>query len=667
MLGRRARAWDLSALLIAADPKAGLAERNLWLVRMVEWLGHAAPGADPDDGKPVLRLRHLLGVLDRNPGHRASVVALLAAFFDGVDAAALFADFGFTPRVDLFGELGERLRRRVLPATPETTDLADLFGLVFHADDDAQWLRAIDDATLERLAALLGEAWNARSPRVDWHAPFLDAIMYLCSAVRASGFSGPMRLRMSPATLAGEPFRELARAGDAVHERAEAGLPFAAEAARLRALLDACRHAAASVFEHLEEFGVSVDLVFQVNQLRLRVRRIEALLACVESARPARDVLALLAALVDVAATRRSARALLSRHYALLAAKVAERSAETGEHYITRDHGEYRSMLRAAATGGAVLAGTTHLKFLVVSLGLAAFWSGFLAGLNYAASFVLVQLIHGTVATKQPAMTAPAMARKLTDEAGAGATDEAVEGFVDEVAHLIRSQSAGIFGNLMVVVPIVLVVQMAWGLASDTPLVPRKEAEHVLHSLTLLGPTALYAAFTGVLLFASSLIAGWAENWFVWHRLDSALAWNPRLRARFGPGRAQRISAWWRANISGLAANVSLGFMLGLVPVVAAFFGLPLEVRHVTLSTGQLAAAAGTEGLALLHDAAFWWCVAGIAVTGALNLGVSFLLAFRVALLSRNVPTAGRSRIYAAIRRRMWRRPLSFIWPPAER
>ena len=107
--------------------------------------------------------------------------------------------------------------------------------------------------------------------------------------------------------------------------------------------------------------------------------------------------------------------------------------------------------------------------------------------------------------------------------------------------------------------------------------------------------------------------------------------------------------------------------MLGLVPVVAAVFGLPLEVRHVTLSTGQLAAAAGTEGLALLDDAAFWWCVAGIAVTGALNLGVSFLLAFRVALLSRNVPTAGRSRIYAAIRRRMWRRPLSFIWPPAER
>ena len=103
--------------------------------------------------------------------------------------------------------------------------------------------------------------------------------------------------------------------------------------------------------------------------------------------------------------------------------------------------------------------------------------------------------------------------------------------------------------------------------------------------------------------------------------------------------------------------------MLGLVPPVAAFFGLPLDVRHVTLSTGQLAAAVGSEGIALLASADFWWCVAGIAVTGALNLAVSFVLAFKVALRSRGIRTAGRGRIYAAIRRRMWREPLGFLLP----
>ncbi len=678
--GGRPTVWDLPALLSAADPTAPLAERNLWLVRLLEWMRHPAAHADtaPADDEarrpmPVLRLRHLLNVLDRNAEHRARVIALLARFWQEIDSAALLADFGFTPRVDLFGELAHRLRMHVLPATPETTDLAVLFGLMFSGADDAQWLREIDQATLERVAALTSEAWCApatvQAARPSWREPFLDAIMYLASAVRASGFSGPLRLRMSPQLLADQPFRQLARVAELVCEKAEAG---DSEALRqqsqyLRALLGACERAAASVVDHLEEYGVSVDVVFQAHQLRQRAQRIDALLNCVLSSNPPHNIARLLADLVDVAQDRRSVKALLEKHYALLAYKVAERSAETGEHYITRDRGEYAGMLRAALVGGAVLAATTHLKFVVMALGLAAFWSGFWAGMNYAISFVVVQLVHGTVATKQPAMTAPAMARKLTDQASAGASDEDIESFVDEVAHLIRSQAAGIFGNLIAVVPLVLLVQIAWSAAFGRPLVAPADAEHVLESITLLGPTAIFAAFTGVLLFVSSLIAGWAENWFVWHRLDSALAWNPTLRSRLGPARAERWAAWWRANISGLAANLSLGLMLGIEPVLATFFGLSLEVRHVTLSTGQLAAALGTEGLGLLRHAPFWWCVAGIAVTGVLNLGVSFFLAFRVALRSRNVPTAGRSRIYAAIRRRMRTQPLSFAWPPATR
>ena len=50
---------------------------------------------------------------------------------------------------------------------------------------------------------------------------------------------------------------------------------------------------------------------------------------------------------------------MLAQHYSLLARKVAERSAATGEHYITRDATAYRAMLRAALGGGAVLGLTT--------------------------------------------------------------------------------------------------------------------------------------------------------------------------------------------------------------------------------------------------------------------------------------------------------------------
>jgi site-specific recombinase len=654
-----ASAWDLTALLNAAAPKAGLAERHLWLVRMMEWLRRAPlDDATRLTPTPVLRLKHLLNVLDRHPEHRDRLGRVLAQFWREVDTVALFADFGFAPRTTFIAELGQRLRLRLLPLTPETADLGELFALLFPREADAAWLEAIDDETLARLAALLAPAVDAGQ---DWRAPLLDGIVFLAAAVRASGLSGPLRQRMSQDLLADRPFRQLAAAAERVAELATDVPRLRQEAQYLRALLDSCRRCAASVHEHLEEHGVSVGIVFEVDQLGARCDRIEALLDCLLAERPAHEFTRLLATLARSADERRGIGALFARHYSLLARKVAERNAETGEHYITRDAGEYRTMLRAAAGGGAVIAGTTFVKFLIGALGLAAFWAGFWAGVNYAASFVVIHLCHWTVATKQPAMTAPAMADKLADIGD----ESKVEAFVDEVANLIRSQAAGIFGNLMLAGPVVLAVQLAWHAAFGAPLVGAASAEHVLHSLTLLGPTPLYAAFTGVLLFASSLIAGWAENWFVWHRLDSAIAWNPRCLSLLGAARARRWAAWWRANISGLAANVSLGLMLGLVPAIAAFFALPIEVRHVTLSTGQLAAALGALGPDLLRESAFWWCAAGIAVTGVLNLTVSFVLAFKVALRSRGIRLADRARLYRALRRRLWRRPLSFMLPPS--
>lgn len=188
-------------------------------------------------------------------------------------------------------------------------------------------------------------------------------------------------------------------------------------------------------------------------------------------------------------------------------------------------------------------------------------------------------------------------------------------------------------------------------------------ATEVLSALSLWGPSLLFAAFTGVLLFISSLIAGWAENWFVLNRLDSAMRYNPSITRILGSRRAERWAAFWRNHISGFAANISLGLMLGLAPAIAGFFGLGLEVRHVTLSSGQLGVASATFGLDIIHNSAFWWAVAMVPFNGAINVMVSFYLAFRMALRAQNVTGVERSRIYAAIRQRLRSNPLSFFKP----
>ena len=86
-----ASAWDLTALLNAADPKAPRAERHLWLVRLLEWLRRApldAEAAAPNTPRPVLRLKHLLGVLERHPEHQARVAASLRRFWREIGRAS---------------------------------------------------------------------------------------------------------------------------------------------------------------------------------------------------------------------------------------------------------------------------------------------------------------------------------------------------------------------------------------------------------------------------------------------------------------------------------------------------------------------------------------------------------------------------------------------------
>jgi site-specific recombinase len=666
---------DLPALLDALDPQAGLVERHLWLVGLFNWVR----GDGRSTQASLARLGLFLDALQARSGGVQKARAWWQVLLETVDGTTLLADFGFASRHAFMSELAERLRLKMLPATPETVDASELFSLALNDRFDAAWITAMDSDLLARVAEILDGGRSAQTPpgRVNlspWEYTVLEAVTYCTSQVRATGFAPELRLRMSAQAREAEPFHALAQdfeylraafldhisAGAQTNADSETRLQACLQTFRER--LERCRQATSTVYAHLDEHGISVNLVFRLRQLRERVLRIRALLDCLISPNPRLSTAWLASHLVIVGQERRSLRALVASNSSLLAAKVADRSSETGEHYITRTAAQYRAMLGQAAGGGALTAVTTWLKFLVMTLALSPFWGGFWSSVVYSLSFIAISLLHCTLATKQPAMTAPAMAAKLKDLADPLALD----GFVDEVTHLVRSQVAAVLGNVLVVVPAVVLLSIGIQTLSGSPMISTNDATHVLESLTLLGPTLLFAAFTGMLLFASSIIAGWAENWFVLHRLHSAIRHNPGVTRWLGAARAARWAHFLRDNISSLAANVSLGFMLGLVPAFATFFGLGLEVRHVTLSAGQLAAACAAMGWSVLNSSAFWWCVAAIPLIGAMNLGVSFYLAFRLALQAHNVAGVDRVRIRAAILRRWRTQPMRFFWPAAE-
>ncbi len=651
---------DLPALLKALDPDADLAERHVWLIKLFEWIR----GDQTSPQAAVARVQAFIDALQMQPEVRARLQAWWQTLIQTVDLTTLLADFGFAQRTAFVSELAERLRRKLLPSTPETVDAAELFPLVAPTRFDAQWMGALEEPQIGQLTLLLSA--NPKLDTLHWQYSLMDALTYCTAQIRATGFAPELRLRMTDATHNARAFHALPADMQELRgvffrpDRDEAQLQAAITQYRER--LDACRQAVNSVYAHLEENGISVGMVFRLRQLRERILRVRELLDSLMSPKPAMAALKLLVRRVITGQENKSIGALISANSTLLSAKMAERSAETGETYITRTRGEYREMLGKAMGGGAVTAFTTLLKFMVVGIGLSAFWGGFWSGLAYAGTFIMIQLLHYTLATKQPAMTAPAMAAKLKDIGSAEAAN-ALEAFVDEVTHLVRSQVAAVLGNVVMVAPAVLLLSALIQLLLGHPMISSQEAHHVLATLTLLGPTLLWAAFTGVILFTAGLIAGWAENWFVLHRLDSAMRHNPRFTAVLGAERAARWSAFMRENISGFASNIALGFMLGLIPAFTGFFGFELEARHVTLSTGQLAAAGASLGLDAFKQPALWWCIASIPLIGALNLGVSFYFAFRLALQAHSVSGVDRARIRSAIWSRWRSHPRSFFMP----
>jgi len=570
--------------------------------------------------------------------------------------------------------------------------------------DEASWIETIPTELLTQLAELLQYGEDVRAPGTeDFSAALMAAMHNLCYQIGSTGLSSAVRSRLASVRIQSLPFYRLGpamqavesayaaeesaatpaapiAAGGTVMDRADrpsgpaassAGEPLRGTRAAsprllqevnvLRALLDECHHAIRELYAHLDANGVSVEVVFQVERMRTRLLRFERLLdAWMMTDDPGAQA-SLFADLVRATRARQSVGHLLTVNFSLLARKMIESCAQTGDHYIARDRPEFRAMLWMAMGGGTVTVATVYLKFFVTGAHMQPMVEGFFAGLNYAWSFLLMHFLHLTLATKQPAMTAPAIAQCLED----AGTPEGLETFAADVIALIRTQAIAITGNLVAVFPLCLLVQWTWWHLTGGQLISPAKAQQTLASFSLLGPTPLWAAGTGVLLWLSGLLAGWAENWFALHRIGDVLYYNRRLRFVFGINGAAGIAAFWRKNFSGIVSNLSLGMMLGLVPSILTAFALPFEVRHVTLSTGSIAVAVGVLGPSVLHHAAFWWAVAGTTAMAFLNVAVSFALAFQMALRSRTSLPVDKKEIYRSVGRRLLRHPMELIFPAA--
>jgi site-specific recombinase len=347
----------------------------------------------------------------------------------------------------------------------------------------------------------------------------------------------------------------------------------------------------------------------------------------------------------------------------LLALRVAENAAQSGEHYLCTNRREYRAMWLSAMGAGVFIAGMALLKVLAGELQTSLFMSALMYSLIYGLGFTLIYLLGFTVATKQPAMTAQTLVGQLSGVNSERPDD--LSPVVDLVAAVFRSQLAAIGGNILIAFPVAILLGFGLGHWLGAAPVTSDKAAHLLHDLDIFGWAIPHAALAGVFLYLAGLISGYFDNRAVYNQIGPRIARLPWLHRWIGSDRSSRLGRYIGQHLGGIMGNFLFGCMLGSAGIIGIILGLPMDIRHIAFSSANLGyVIVGSEYIPAWQT--ILWAILGVLCIGLTNLIVSFTLALRTAFRARRLQFSGASVLMRAVWQRFRETPGAFFIPPKQ-
>jgi site-specific recombinase len=665
------------------------------LVELVETLRPRPYWRHEEAGEAV---RTLCQLLKGNPEHAAKLRSYLTTLLEKRRHTSLYSDIGILSNDGFFTELKRRIAWRFLPPALDENYLSDAFDEVLYAETDYQWIRAVPNADWLALFDVVANApappgAQANRARLVTVMGLLDAIRTLSCRVCALGLEPRLVHSYSQIEDFDSPFLmqniEVNKYLDEYGRYLEGASGQPEDAKHVLVMLDQCEEVVNKIRKNALSVGTSVALTYLLVALTQSVDRLRKLLFLVDvsgelpgaptvdleavanDATPPSEpptslrraaAIALAQELVEAHNTKYQVRGLFRDNIDLLARNVTENASRTGEHYIAEDRSELRYMFRSSAGAGIVISFMAMIKILLSYLRAAPLVEAFLFSVNYSFGFMLVHVLHWTIATKQPAMTAQRIA------AGLHSTGRGID--LDRMAELVnkvfRTQIVAVLGNLATVIPVSWLIAMVYPYVTGHHLVSPQKALHMIedsdpvHSLAL-----LHAAIAGIWLFVSGLVSGYYDNKALYTRMGQRVRQLRGLGRAIGPQRLDRLARYIEDNLGGLMGNLYFGILMGVTGTVGYLLGLPLDVRHVTFSSANLAIAV----VGLDHHVS-WELVAatlgGIALIAAINLVVSFGLALWVALRARRIRFHHGIKLARALGRRFAGAPLDFFIGPKQ-
>lgn len=629
--------------------------------------------ANRHDEESALRYQAMLDRLLADPELRAAFCGHVVHFIATRRLITFFTDSGILPGTGFFSEWGRILGNRLLPEVPDERRLKDCLHVIFHRADDWRWLQ-------EMPADLAQRFWELIAPEqvlgnIDWRSiqeQMLDSVLLLAHRVSGLGIESEL-MRASPNFDDDRP-RFIMLSSEALEFvnafRAALDDPErqADDGGQLLVIADQCRETLQKTRKRALTVGTSLHLSYLLTRSEQSLERLRDLIAILVASRQAASHGAAVRAWGEFAHAafiaenrRNSLRFYLAQLSGLLAVRVTENAARSGEHYICESDTDYRRMWLSAGGAGVFIGLMALLKIKAAALGAPLFGEAFLYSMIYGLGFVLIYLLGMTVATKQPAMTAQTLAGLLGDLKLNRSAD--LERLVDVITAVCRSQLAAIAGNVMVALPVAIAVGFGLAHLQGTPPISLDKGAHLLADLDPLSWALPHAAIAGCFLFLSGLITGYFDNRAAYRDIGARIGRLRWLNALFGQARANRIGSYIQDRLGGIMGNFLFGCMLGSTGVIGTILGLPLDIRHIAFSSANL----GYALIGFQFDLplkAIAWAALGVAAIGLTNLTVSFALALRTAMRARGVQFAHGGPLLRALWRRLRQQPRSFFLPP---
>jgi site-specific recombinase len=641
------------------------------------------------------RVRQLLALLHEHPTLRTSLSQYVCELFASAHHAATYAESGLQSQSGFFSEGVQKITQWFLPPLYDGGSVRGLLNMVFHQNDDYVWFEAVPQELLAELFALLDIAQPTTAVDVQHGAyhQLLNALVMVSHKLAAMGLESEILERLPEMDSLDSPFvqqhREIVRYVEFI--RTHTIHPTDDDSRdddHALVMLTQCEDCINLIRKNRVKFGASLRLTYQMQRIMQHIQRLRMMLRLtIKPDTNAPNALAVLLGqfmkeLVQAENTKHKLSKHINDNIGLLAFQVAENAAKTGEHYITVTRKEYQRFFFSALGGGVVVGFLALFKLLWYYCHFPPFGEALAYGLNYSFGFMLIHLLGCTLATKQPAMTASAIAESLDSKSDNSKHDQrkrdanrdnkrdadrrqqiSLQDLVVMISRISRSQLIAFVGNVVAAFPVGLAMGGVWLLFGE-PLANTQKAEKMLAELHPFASLSLwYAAIAGVWLFTAGLISGYYDNKVVVSHLPERLRRHPLLKRLMAKHTLERFSTYMENNLGALAGNFFFGLFLGFSGMIGFMLGLPIDIRHITFAAANVALALTSLRLQVIPEQVVWALV-GVVGIGAVNFLVSFSLALFVAMRSRRVNFRQTAELLSLLWSYFRRHTSEFFFPP---